>query len=498
MKKFKINSILFTLFLSFGMLCQAQPVTKTSYFVENATLRHLLNPALAPSRGYFSIPALSELYLSSESNLKFTNFIFPANSASNGELRTFMHPTVNADDFLDALKEDQFLRLDLRNSLFSFGYWAGASSFISFELASRTNISTNLPKDFFAFFKKGMSDAAGNTYHLDHLSFGVSEIAEASLGYSLDVSKRLRFGLKGKFLAGGAKLKAELEEMQISMGPDSWSVSSKGRIDAYGKGLSFVKDTSQNITNVELEGNSLGLGGMGLALDLGFEYSILPGLKLSMALIDIGGIKWDQANIKSATSSGSVTFSGLNDFNPDSVGRERMDAQLEEMKDNMLEMTKFKEVPTTEDFLEKFKPTFHMGLEYSMKKISIGGLLTSRVIGDKRYNDYTASLNLKPLKMFNLTGSYSFLYGERENFGFALGFAPGLFNLYLSCDYVPTKFNPQYIPLNTATTNFQVGLSIPLNKRKKKVIDPIEEDEHEDFFDGENTEEEEEFIIVGD
>ncbi len=466
----------------------AQSVTNTSYFVENATHRHLLNPSLAPARGYFDIPGLGEFYLSNESNIQFTNFIYPGNDASNGELRTFLHPTVDADEFLQNLNGDQYMRLDLRNSIFSFGYWTGKSSFISFEVATRTKLALNLPEDFFGFFKKGMANGSGNTYHLDNFSLGASVIGEASLGISTELSERLRVGLKGKFLAGGAKLLAKLETMEIAMTPDQWSVSTQGRIDAYGKGLSFVKDNDGTITNIGAFNTSdMNIAGKGLAFDLGFEYTVIPKLKLSMGIIDVGSIRWDKDNIKTATSSGSVTFDGINNFNTDETGQDDVENQLNEMKDDLLSMSKFKEVTTTEDFMDKLNPTLNIGVEYSLKRISLGGLMSTRFMDNERYTEYTASINLKPLRMFNLSGSYSLIQGKQETFGFAIGFIPALFNLYLSCDYVPTKFNPQYIPLNTTNTNIQLGISFPLGKRKAPVV--VEEEEEEEPI-------EEEFIIV--
>jgi hypothetical protein len=472
-----------------GLPCTAQLATKTSYFVENSTHRHLMNPALAPVRGYFSFPVAGEIYFGNVSNITFTNFIYPANEASEGMLRTFMHPSIDANEFLSKLKEDQYMNLDLRTSLFSFGYWSG-NSFITFDLASRTNFSLNLPYDMFAFFKKGMTSAVGDTYHLDNLSVAFSTIAEASLGFSVELSDRLRVGVKGKILAGGAQVKAQLEQMEIAMTPDQWSITSVGSMEAYGKGISFVKDADNNVTNISIDQSALGLGGMGLALDLGFEYRILPGLKLSMAVVDFGRIKWNKANILKATSSGSVSFSGIDHYNPDSLGQLDMESQVNGIKDDLIAMSQLKQQSVVEDFIQKINPTINTGLEYSLKRISLGGLMSTRFIRDKRYTEYTASLNLKPIRMFNLSGSYSFIYGKQETFGFALGFVPGFFNLFVSCDYVPTKLNPQFIPLNTTNTNVQIGLSIPLGKQQEKEL--VEEE----YEDDETSETEEDFIIV--
>jgi hypothetical protein len=41
-------------------------------------------------------------------------------------------------------------------------------------------------------------------------------------------------------------------------------------------------------------------------------------------------------------------------------------------------------------------------------------------------------------------------------------------NIFLACDYTILKYTPQFIPLNTATTNVQLGISVPLGKKQPK------------------------------
>lgn len=458
-------------------LAAAQTVSRTSYFVENSTHRHLMNPALAPVRGYLSIPVLGEVFLGTESNLKFTNFMFPAIAGSDGKLITFLHPSINGDDFVESLSGDQFLRTDIRTSILSYGRWMGGSGFLTFDVGTRVNLSLNLPEDLFAFAKMGMSSSAGNTYHFDNLMVNASMMAEGALGYSLNLTDAIRIGVKGKFLAGGAYVKAGLKQMELAMTPNNWSVTTQGQLDVYGKGLSFVKDVDGNITNFDFA--SPGLGGMGMAFDLGMEWAPIQNFKLSFAVVDFGSIKWNKENIKTAASSGTVSFSGIENYNPDSVGQLAMTDQISNLQDNLMEMVKFKEQTVAEDFIQKLNPTINAGVEIGLmsNRVSIGGLYSTRLIEGERYTEYLASLNFKPFRWFNLSGSYSFVHGQKETFGFALGFIPGIVNIFLACDYVPMKLSPQFIPLNTMTTNVQLGVSIPLSHRKSKKIFDVEEEE---------------------
>jgi len=449
--------------LIFGVTAQlanAQSLARTAYFMENSTHRHLLNPALVPSRGYFSLPVAGEFSLGFESNMQFSNIIYPT-ATPGGELRTFMHKDIDANEFLSMLEPDNFLRMDLRTSILSMGFYSG-TGFWTFDVAARTNMSLNLPYDLFAFAKLGMSNTEGNEYHLDNLSISGGMFTEVSLGYSQNIMNNLRIGGKLKFLGGGAHFKASMDNMDIKMSQDEWSVTTKGQMDVYGKGLALEKDSDETINGVKM--GTPGLGGMGMAVDLGLTYSPIRNLDLSIGIVDLGGIKWKKENTLSAESSGQASFTGLSGITADSTNEDKIDDQLNDLKDDLLTMADFKEKAVAGDYFQKLFPTINAGMEYSLlhNKISLGALYTTRLMEDENYSEFTGSLNLRPNKWFNLSGSYSCMHGKKETFGWALGLNPGLINIFIACDYTYLKMNPQFIPLNTLTTNFQLGISIPL------------------------------------
>jgi len=491
----KRNYRLLGLTLILFLVCQAaaaQTVSRTSYFMENATHRHLMNPALSPTRGYLSIPVLGEFSLGTESNWQFTNLIYPAIESTNGQQRTFLHPTVSGAEFLQNINSDQYLRTDIRTSLLSYGRWIGRTGFLTFDVATRANLSLNLPKDFYVFAKMGMTNGSGTTYHFDNLMVNASVIAEGALGYSLNLTDAIRVGVKGKFLAGGAMVKAGLKQMELNMSQDEWSVSSQGQLDVYGQSFAFKKNADGNVNGFVLP--NPGLGGMGMAMDFGMEWAPIQNIKFSVAVIDFGNIKWKKDNIKTATATGSTSFSGLT-YNPNDVGQQTINDQIESLKTTMMEMVGFKEQTVAEDYIQKLNPTINAGAEFALmsNRVSVGGLFSTKMLDNgERYSEYMASLNLKPFHWFNLSGSYSFLNGQKETFGFALGFVPGIINIFLACDYVPMKYGainasqvfkvkkdfPVYFPLNALTTNIQLGISIPLSRRPVK--DDLEEEDMEE------------------
>lgn len=457
--------LLFTTSLFMAIpLTMAQSVSRTGYFMDNATHRHLMNPALVPARGYLSLPVVGALSMGIESNLQFTHFIYP--SEGDGKLLTFLDKSISANDFLSQLSPNNYLRTDLRTSIASLGFYTG-NAFWTFDLATRVNLSLNLPYDFFAFFKQGMNSTEGNEYNIRDLSVSSSVFAEASLGYSRNILNNLRLGTKLKLLVGGAYVKAEIESMDITMTPDRWTVNTVGQMEAYGKGLTLLTNEEGNI-NGKYEMNSPGIGGKGAAIDLGINYSPFQNMDISLAVIDLGAIKWDKSNITQAQSSGQATFSGISGLGTDSIGKQAAEDQLKTIQDDMLKMADFKKVPTSSDAIQHLFPTINAGLEYAVlnNKVSVGALYSNRLMENERYSELTGSLNVRPARWFNLSGSYSFIHGKKETFGFALGFVPAIMNIYLACDYTFLKVSPQFIPLNTLTSNLQLGVSIPLGRGK--------------------------------
>jgi len=440
----------------------AQSIARTAYFMDNATHRHLMNPALTPTQGYFSLPIVGEFSLGVESNMAFTDFIYPA-VTPGGELLSFLSHDVDATDFLSRIDPNNFLRMDVRTSILSLGFYSG-TDFWTFDVASRVNMSLNLPYDLFAFAKIGKANSE-NEYHLDNLSIEAGAFAEVALGYSRNIMNNLRVGGKIKYLAGGANIKACLKNMDIYMSDAAWTVTTEGQMDVYGKGLTFQKDEDQNINGVNME--TSGMGGSGMAIDLGVTYSPIRNLDISAAIVDLGSIKWKKDNILQASSSGTTTYTGLENISIQDENEDESNStenQLEELKDDLIEMANFKEQAVTRDYKQKLYPTINAGAEYSMlkDKLSIGVLYTTRMMEDENYSELMGALNLRPSKWFNLSGSYSFMHGKGETLGFAVGFVPGIINIFMACDYTFLKVTPQYIPLNTMTSNFQLGLSIPL------------------------------------
>lgn len=460
--KIILGSIILTLVLQ---ATSAQPVARIGYFMDNAPHKHLLNPALVPVRGYFSYPGLGSIDFDIRSNMGYTNFIFPGLNEGD-PLLTFMHEDVTPEQFLSLLSPDNYFKLNQRLSLLSFGFYSG-TSFWTFEVASRINTKLNIPYDFFAFLKNGMTGEAGNTYEINNLSLSADMLAEASLGSSFKITDNIRVGVKGKLLVGGAKAVGGIDQMTIVMQPESWSVNTKGLINLYGAGFDFTSDEDGVVDGFDF--TSPNMAGMGYALDLGASWTPIKNIMVSAGIIDIGKVSWNKTFNRVARSEGSFTFTGLDNI---SLGEsdEGDPDPFAEMQEGMLKMAQFRVVDESDNLIESLVPTINAGIEAGIlnNKITVGVLYSNRLLPENNISEITGMVNLKPYSGLNIAASYSLLNGVQNTFGLALGFNLGVANIFVACDHIPMIVTPQYIPLNQASTHLQIGLSVSLGKMKVK------------------------------
>ena len=104
------------LMMGFVLPANAQ-FLRTSYFMEGTHYRMQLNPALAPTSGYFNIPAIGSLNVSASSNSLGTQDIIDIIDNSDG--------FYNNQKFMNRLSNDNRLNVNVNTDILSFGWYKG-------------------------------------------------------------------------------------------------------------------------------------------------------------------------------------------------------------------------------------------------------------------------------------------------------------------------------------------------------------------------------------
>lgn len=449
--KLYIKSILAGTMLMVSSTAMLAQYTNSAYFTENHLYRHELNPAFGSEKGYVSLPILGNINFGLQGNLNLENVLYNV----NGKTATFLHPEVSTEEVLKNISDENKMLFDMKIGILSAGFKA-FGGYNTFAINMRTSVGLNLPGNLFRMAKE---DITSKEYDLSGLNAQANAFAEIALGHSRKVMDNLTVGAKLKFLLGGANVQANLNKALINTGNEGyWEVEANAEMKAAVKGMSFKHDTpnDKKVDGIDMDG--AGLNGFGFAVDLGAEYEVMEGLKVSAALTDLGTIKWSNViyakNARNKFQLKDYTFGIDDDVNG------TFEDDMEKLTDDLGEIADLTETDG-EAYSTGIGTTLRIGAEYKMPfydKLSVGGLLTSRM-GDYSWTEFRLSANVAPIKMLSAGLNLGMgTYGT--NLGWIIDFHPTGFGLFLAMDKTIGSVSKQFIPLKS-NASFSMGINIP-------------------------------------
>ncbi len=448
---------------------------RTSYFMQTSDYRHEMNPALL-DHGYVSMPfILGNLNVGTTGNFGLSNFVYKMEPGWQGygvdgrTYTTFMHPNVDADKFLGDLKKNNRVSLNLKYTLMSVGF-RGMGGVNVIDLSLRSNSNVNLPKSLFAFAK----EQKGNTeYDISNLGVRTENMMELALGHSHKINDKWTVGAKAKLLFGLAYADFSADNLSVNLSDDIWRLRGDVRMTAALMGAKFKmsdKVDPDNSDRAEIDGIddfNFGLGGMGLAFDLGATYKVMDNLTLSAAVTDLGFVSWK--NAQQASSRAEWTFDGFdNDIyvgdneNGEGDGN-TIEDQFDALGDDLEDMFKVYDDGMKTD-TRALAATVNVGAEYALPmydKLRFGFLYTSRIAGKYSWHQGMLSANVRPVKWFeaSLSGAVS---SSGATAGLVLDFHARHFNFFVGADRFMSKLTEDFIPVNRVNSSVSLGFSFPL------------------------------------
>lgn len=465
-----LHKLLTATILAGSCLTASAQALHSGYFLEGYTFRHQLNPAFSAERNYVSVPVLGNINVGTQGNVGVGKFLFPR----NGELVTFMHSSVSGSKFLDGLRETNRLNADINLAILSAGFkaWGGYNT-IGINLRSNTNMT--LPRDLFAFMKMGMSKSETH-YHMDNLGIQSNNYFEIALGHSRKINDKLDAGAKLKFLLGAANLSMKMNNMDVTLSEDKWMIRADGEMNTSLKGLTMptkaesgkkIEKPSQAdlIDWDNIDYDSPGLSGFGMAIDLGATYKVMDGLTVSAALLDFGFMSWSN-NIKSVTGNEPWEFDGFHEIAVDSdLGDDdpnSLENQLDAIGKDLEDYASFHRKETNATRTAMLGATLNLGAEYALPmydRLHFGFLSSTRINGRYSWSEGRFSANVAPIKWFDAGVNYAIsTFGS--SFGWLLNFHPKGFNFFVGMDHTLGKVTPQFIPVNNGNMNVSLGFNV--------------------------------------
>ncbi len=437
----------------------AQHNHRTGYFLDGYTYKYKINPAFGADRGYFAIPVAGFTSASLETPLKLSGLLYP--TGNNGELVTFLDPSVSLDDVMKGVKNMNPINVNADLSILSFGFNT-KKSFHTIDLSVKADARMNVPGALFSWAKESVE-----TLDMSKLALNADARLELSYGYSRAILKNARFGFRIKLLAGLAKVQYKMDNLHLTTAKEKWTVQSTGSgyysapvpllTEGYDNRLSGI-DIPDDY-NVIID-NLIAARNIGAAIDLGFSIDVIKYLTISASVTDLGVITWNNAYMLASPES-YWTYDGF-----EGIGNEQMDwnQQFEQLGNELLGLVHPRVTSTGEKKLDMLSMTAHLGVELRMpfwQRLSVGALGSARFDGPYSWYEGRASANLALFRWFSFSGSYAYsTFGE--SYGAAFNFHPKGLNLFVGIDSFKPLMNVtrQYVPIDSFNTNATVGLNI--------------------------------------
>jgi len=455
------------------------------YFM-NLPQNHLINPAFRPSNSvYIGLPLISSINLNMNNN--FVNFSdLLQKDQSKNLIVSVLHPDYDPDTFLAKIREKNSIEQEFTIQTLGVGFSVGKDSYIFLDINERIDGNIVLPKDLFRLALKGNSDFVGRKIDLSSLRGEMSYYREVGLGFSRNFTDKLRVGIKGKLLFGLANASIDNKSLGISVNEDySHTLDANLTVNMSGP-IHVNMDSKNNITSIAIDENKFKTASgvrdfftdsknIGFGMDIGASYDLNDRIVLSASVTNLGFINWkkDVTNLK---ADNKFKFSGLNLLDVIN-GTKTIDELAADMLDSLKNAFV---VSNTKTAYTTFLPFgVSVGGSFSVtKKLTLGLLSYSRVIGQQIRESLTFSANLTIGNEFSASLSYTAENHRYDNLGAGIAFRTGVTQFYLLSDRVPVTWtrikdnnSNVIIPSNWNTVNIRFGMNIVIGNRVREKND---------------------------
>ena len=436
----------------------------SAYFVEDYKFRHNMNPAYGNEQNYISLPALGNINVRMNGNFGLGDVLFdnPRYGIDNDKKKTtFMNPYLSSSDALSGFnKGNNRINADVDITILSAGF-KGFGGYNTVSLDARTNVGVVLPYELFEFAR----NTGNKTYDIGDINAHAQSFVQLAFGHSRDINEKLRVGGKVKFLFGVGRADLQMSNLRADLSSeDRWTVSGDATANVSLKGFAYIeeekdykqadKGTYRYVNDVDVDG--AGLGGFGLAVDLGGVYKINDDFTVSAALIDLGFIGWSN-NMQAVNRQNSFEFNGFHDIaihDEDANGNTKpnaFDSQADKYSDQLADFANLSDDGDQGGRGTGIGATLNVGCEYSLpsyRNLKFGLLSSTRINGKYSWTECRVSANVAPLKWID--GGVNFAVNSyTASFGWVANFHPKGFNVFIGMDHILGKTSKEFIPLSS-------------------------------------------------
>ena len=440
----KIKTIVIGLVLLTSTKLSAQSSITTLQLQESLVQSSLLNPSIYPEfKVIVGLPGASSVYASGHSVLGLRDvFLYPKNIFNSKPDSIVLN--------IDKIYKKNDFGFEADAQLFLLGV-ATKRGYLTFNSRLRSEFNTRVPEEFLQWTAWGFTDPRVNTnVSLDDLSVKGQTFLETSVGYAHKVNTLLKIGAKLKYVKGIFNINMEQiggfslnqDSIRLNLSQATYSMAGINNL-----GSNNMFDYISNHRN------------NGVALDLGANVYLTPYMNFSMAISDIGFIRWKD-NLKQYTAKDfnySISSFKLVDYisgNESATLQQEIDTLVSKL-DQPLEVKEYRTLLTAK---------LMMSTQFEINESNFLGIsLASNLTNGRMDPKFGFTYRLKVKNAFSFITGLSFSNRRIDNILGGIVFKPGPFQFYLVTDRV----NSLATFYKTKETNFRLGMNLMFGKVKK-------------------------------
>lgn len=434
----------------------------SGYFTDGYLYRHETNPAFGNEQGYVAMPAIGNLNVGINSNLRVDNILYNV----NGRTALFLNPQVSNSEFLGGIKNKHLISEHLKLQVLGFGF-KGMGGYNTFEINARQNLHARIPGALLEFMKVG---AENKTYEVNQLAAHADGYAEIALGHSRQINKDLRVGAKMKVLLGIANIDMDFKKAHLTLGEDDWTAVTDAKVQTSISSMRYeTEETLRGAKGEEtrhryvsgVKDTKWGVDGFGFAFDLGAEYKIDDQWSVSAAVLDLGFMNWNN-NYVASTNGEKTVHTDTHIFSLDDDADKSFEREGDRLAEDLAKLYELEDNGNTGSRTRSLGATMNLGAAYTPEfynKMTIGLMNSTYIAGKYSTTEFRLSANVAPVKVFSASANIA-VGSFGTSFGWLINFHPNGFNFFLGTDHMLGKLAKQGVPLS-GRAHVNLGINFP-------------------------------------
>ncbi|MGQ1889487.1 DUF5723 family protein [Thermophagus sp. OGC60D27] len=429
--------ILFIVSFVFTMPLKSQNLMGL-YFMETIPQSQQLNPAFQPrANGFFALPSVN---LMTQSDVAF-NDIFQEKG------NQWVTPLSQQFDYSElynvignAANFNQYLNVDLMG----FGFRSGKDYF-TFSMGIRSVMQSSIAADLFKMVEMGFPD--GESFDFSPTRIKQAVFHQLAFGCSRHWNQHLTLGIKIKPLFGIIGGVTDIDRLRLNTSRNQWDLMVAGAMHTSapfdveeGTPGDFPESVeARDLSDDEMADYLSSLSNTGIAFDFGAEYQLNNSWTFSVALNDLGYVKFKD-DLNSLSFKGTYSFDGINAEGTDG---DEIEQAFEDIGDSIKTIIDYD--VTHEKFNIPLTSSLYVGASYQWTPAVSFGLLSGSVFQKNGFRqDFCLSANLQPYSFMALNFNYSKRIKGENGLGMTTAFLFGPLQFFLAANYIPLHYADVY------------------------------------------------------